>query len=145
MNFSLFPLLKSLSVFLFWLFTHLPFYLLLFSAFVNAIAKSLIVPVSLTKSYFSLGSLVVLFLCMSCKFTFNLSDWHLLHFLSFSFPPLLVNIIYFLLQVLLWSHVHKVHVHSCMYLLLQCRSMYTHLSGLQQFFSEVRIPALLTG
>lgn len=83
---SLFPL-KSLSIFLVWLFTHLPFYRLLLWALINATTKSLTVSMILTKPYSSFDSLVILpFLCVNWKFTFCLSDWHL-PFLSFSLCP----------------------------------------------------------
>lgn len=81
---SLFPLLKSLYMFLVISFTHLPFYPHLLSIFIDVATKSLTVPVSLTKSYISSDWLILPFLYMSWKFTFCLWSWHLPH-LSFPF------------------------------------------------------------
>lgn len=88
---SPFSLLKSVYMFLVISFTHLPFYPHLLSVFTDVATKSLIVPVFLTNPYISSDWLTLPFLCMSWKFTFCLSSWHLFH-LSFPFLPLLCNI-----------------------------------------------------
>lgn len=111
---------------------------------ISVTTKSVTVSKTLTKTYSSLDSLIALSsLSMNWKFTFLLSNWHLPNVLSFSLLPFPVNTIYLHLQILLSSHVFS----FTKFLTDACtrQSMSLHLSVLQILFSEVRIPAFLTG